>query len=226
MTGERMARATAGLIAIAAIIGLIIQFAVSWDGANDLGRAIWILLRFFTMLTNILVAILFGAYALGRFHIATPSRMGGVTLALLLVGIVYALLLSRLHHLAGGAIIANALLHRATPVMALLWWLLLAPKGHLTRKDPWIWMIYPLAYLAYALVRGSEEGVFAYPFLDFSAHGWPHVIAHVVVMAGCFLIVGHMFFWIDQRQGRRRLNEGPMESLASNPDGTDAATHR
>ncbi len=197
------ARRFAGLISLLACAGLVIQFGATLGEEHSVAAAIWTLLRFFTILTNLLVAILFGALALGRMGIATPSRLGGITIAILLVGIVYALLLDGLHPLSGGAAIANTLLHKFTPVMAPLGWLAAAPKGQLTSKDPWIWTAFPLAYFAYALLRGSVEGKFAYPFFDYPAHGWLHVFVYALAMAAGFVIVGYGLVWLDRLMARR-----------------------
>jgi hypothetical protein len=196
------ARLFAALVSFIAWVGLVIQFDVTLGMQHSLPAALWVLARFFTILTNLLVVILFGALALGRTDIATPSRLGGVTIAILLVGVVYALLLDGLHPLAGAALLADFLLHKVTPVLVPLCWLLAAPKGLLGRRDPWLWALYPLIYLAYALVRGMGEGVFAYPFLDYPAHGWGYVIAHAVAMAMGFVLTGYGLVWIDRRLGR------------------------
>ncbi|MCE7797706.1 Pr6Pr family membrane protein [Sphingobium sufflavum] len=199
-----MSGAVAGIVSLTAWAGLAVQFAATLAVEQSVPATLWILVHFFTIVTNLLLAILFGALALGRRDIATPGRLGGITLAILLVGIVYALLLTGLHPLRGGALIADGLLHKATPVLAPLGWLVAAPKGGLTRRDPWLWTLYPLAYFAYALVRGAVEGRFAYPFLDFPAHGWTHVAVHAVVMAAGFVSAGHLLLWLDQRLSRIR----------------------
>lgn len=195
-------RLFAALVSLVACAGLAIQFEATFSTQGSVSQALWVLVRFFTILTNILVAIQFGALALGRTDVATPSRLGGTTIAILLVGIVYALLLDGLHRLTGGALLADFLLHKVTPVIAPIGWLVAAPKGRLTSRDPWIWTLYPLAYLAYALLRGTREGTFAYPFLDYPAHGWLHVAAHALVMAAGFVLVGRGLVRLDRRMGR------------------------
>lgn len=201
---HRSARLFAALVALVAATGLAIQFAATLAEQGALAQALWVLVRFFTILTNLLLAVVFGALALGRTDIATPSRLGGATLAILLVGIVYALLLDGLHRLSGGAFVADILLHKVTPVLAPLGWLVAAPKGHLRARDPWLWTLYPLVYFVYAVLRGMGEGVFAYPFLNYPAHGWLHVSVHAVIMAAGFLLVGHGLLWLDRRLAHRR----------------------
>src|SRR5438270_433742 len=64
--------------------------------------------------------------------------------------------------------VQNVLLHTVTPLLALLDWVLVG----LTRpRWRWAlgWLSYPLAYLAFALVRGLMVREYPYPFLDVSS---------------------------------------------------------
>ena len=83
------------------------------------------------------------------------------------LGISYALLLRD-----SSAMVANLLLHMATPVLVPVFWFAFPPKGTLTDRDPLRWILYPLGYFLYALARGWIEQRFAYPFMDVSRLGW------------------------------------------------------
>jgi len=91
-----------------------------------------------------------------------------------------------------------------TPVLVTLYWLFLTPKGHLRRVDPWLWAMLPLAYFGYALVRGSRDGLYAYPFLDVTRLGWAQTLANAAAMALAFIIVGHAMLWLDRRLAARK----------------------
>lgn len=194
------ARLAALVIALIAWLGLAAQLQASVALAGGLGDAIWAMLRYFTVLTNLLVAALFTALALRRRF--SPFALGGVTLAILLVGVVFALLLNGLVELSGGALLADFLLHRATPVLVPLYWLAFAPKGGVGRCDPLLWALYPLGYFLYALARGAAEGRYAYPFMDVGRLGWPQTALNALVMAAGFLIAGFALFWLDRRMAR------------------------
>ena len=99
MTGSE--RGAAALIALVAWVGLVVQFAVLFGSRGSAVAALWVMLRFFTILTNLLVAVLFTGIAAGRPAFAAPWAVAGTTLAILLVGIIYVLLLRGLHPLAG-----------------------------------------------------------------------------------------------------------------------------
>jgi hypothetical protein len=81
---------------------LAVQFSATYGAHYDVSATLWILARFFTILTNLLLAVTMTAVAIGRR--VSPFLLGGITLAILLVGIVYATLLAGLHHLTGAAL--------------------------------------------------------------------------------------------------------------------------
>ena len=155
------------------------------------------MLRYFTVITNLFVALLFTASALDNTAIASPRRLAGVTLAILLVGVLFHLLLRGMVQLSGGARLADTLNHSVTPLLCVLYWLVLAPKGHLRRSDPLIWSVYPLVYLIYGMVRGWLEGAYAYPFLDLGKLGWLEVLETSGVIAAGFVVTGFGMVWLD-----------------------------
>ncbi|GGQ28841.1 integral membrane regulator [Streptomyces griseomycini] len=78
------------------------------------------------------------------------------------------------------------LLHTVIPVAALLDWLLLSPpaRTHLRQAAPWL--LYPLAYLLFSLVRGEllagSPDRYLYPFLDVAHHGYRSVLANALLL--------------------------------------------
>lgn len=200
---SRISRGLAGVIALAALIGVGAQFHASLGLLGTVAETVWVELRFFTIIANLLVAVVFGGIAGGRPGFVTPSLLGGLTLAILLVGVVYGLRLDGLVELSGGDKVADLLLHKVTPVLVALWCLAFAPKGGLTRRDPWIWAILPLAYFAYALIRGRVEGVYAYPFLDLAKLGWLRMGAEAALMGAAFMATGFVLVGLDAWMGRR-----------------------
>jgi hypothetical protein len=195
------ARLFAGLIALLAVAGIVLFLEADIEKSGSLGQSVWVLVRFFTILTNVLVAVVFGLIAFG-IHIQ-PRFVAGTVLAIVLVGVVYELLLRGLVDLTAGSAIANVLLHRATPIAAPIFWLLFTPKGTLRYADPPLWAAFPFAYLVYALIRGGFEGVYAYPFIDLGKLGATQVAINAIVISIGFFAVGAALVWLDRRLGRR-----------------------
>jgi hypothetical protein len=155
------------------------------------------MLRYFTILTNLIVAFVFTGVALGRSAFANPSLLGGMTMAIVLVGVVNHLLLRGLLELSGGAKLADTILHYVVPLAVLIFWLVLSEKGRLSRRDPLRWAIFPFAYLIYALARGAAEGKYAYPFLDVAQYGAPRAGVTCLLILVAFLAGGFALVWVD-----------------------------
>jgi len=197
------ARLAAGAVAVTAWTGMAVQFSASLDLAGSPGAALWVMLRYFTIIANLLAAFLFTGIML-RNRYASPRLLGGVVLAMLLVGVVYGLLLRGLLELSGGARLADLLLHSVTPVLVPLYWLVFARTGELSRSDPWLWCLLPLLYFGYALARGVAEGIYAYPFMNVARLGWPQTVANAVLMALGFLTAGYVLVGLDRLPRRSK----------------------
>jgi hypothetical protein len=191
-----MPRLAAALVALICWAGLAIQFSASYANHPDVLVTAWILARFFTVLTNLLVAVIMTLVALGGRPSAT--LLGGATLAILLVGAVYWTLLQGLHALAGPALVANVLLHKVSPVLMLLWWVLFAPRARLHWSAPLWWILYPVAYLLYVLGRGQFDGKYPYPFLDTGKLGWTQTALNMGGIGLGFLLAGLALVWVDR----------------------------
>lgn len=201
----KIGRVLAAGIAAVAWTGLGLQFRASMAQLdNDVVMTMWVVFRYFTVITNFLVAIVFSAQAFGRSRIASPFILAGVTLAILLVGVVYMTLLKGMIELSGGALLADTLNHKVTPVLCGLYWLLIAKKGKLDWNDPMKWALLPLAYFIYGIWRGKTEGKYAYPFLNLDKLGWSQVLANAAVIAAGFIAVGYIMVWLDRRMAGRR----------------------
>lgn len=190
-----MPRLAAALVAIVCWAGLAIQFSATYAHQHDIVLTLWILLRFFTIITNLLVALIMTWIAIGGQ--LSALLLGGVTLAILLVGVVYFTLLQGLVQLSGEALLADTLLHKISPVLMALWWLLFAPRAKLGFKAPFLWALYPLAYFVYALVRGRADRIYPYPFMDVHKLGWLQSVLNAGGIALGFIIAGLALVWID-----------------------------
>jgi hypothetical protein len=197
------ARTAAALLALITWAGLAIQFHATFALAGSFGSTMAVLLWYFTITTNLLVAIVFTGIALGRESFAGSSLLGGTTLYILLVGVIYNLLLHGLQELSGGSAIANILLHMVTPILVPIFWLIFAKKGELTRRDPLLWAIYPLAYLFYALIRGEVTHRYPYPFMNVNELGVGRTSVNALLIAVAFLVASWLFVWLDSVLSRR-----------------------
>jgi len=197
-------RVFAAIISVVAISGIGLEWSSLINNGHSALAAAWMVARFFTILTNALLAVVFANIALRGTKAIPPRLLAGTASVMVLVGVVYALLLQGARPLAGATAVADFLLHKTTPVLSLIFWLAYAPKGALNWRDPLDWSLYPLAYLIYALIRGRFDGIYPYPFIDVAANGWPIVILTAAMIALGFIGAGQLMVWLDKALARRR----------------------
>jgi hypothetical protein len=97
-------------------------------------------------------------------------------------------------------------LHRIFPIVVLIDWTLRPPRHLLTYQQALIWMVVPLGYLVYSLIRGPLVEWYPYPFLDPRRPGGYLLVAAygVAIAIGFFLFVAlivvidrHVRLWIE-----------------------------
>jgi len=191
-------RIVAFLIAAAAWAGLAVQF-VLLHAHNSVPLSLGIMAGYFTILTNVIVAIVFTGVVLSFRIFRAEWLLAGVMLSILLVGIVSALLLQGALENSGGSALVDKLLHVVTPILVTLYWIFFVRKGTLALRHIVPWAAFPLAYLAYALIRGSLTGNYVYPFLNASALGWSRVAVNAAVITLVFLAAAWFVVWLDRR---------------------------
>ncbi len=207
ITLQPVAHVFAALIALSAWTGLAVQFDATLGANGTVGAALWILLRFFTIMVALAVALTFTALAL-RPRVASPALLGGLTLNALLVAIVYRALIAGTLVQSDQEKLADLFLHGITPVLVLLFWLLCVPRGALRVRDVWPWAAAPLLYFAYALMRGGADGIYPYPFLDVGRIGFVAVLRNAAVIAAGFLVAEFGLVWVDRWLGSKSSRAG------------------
>jgi hypothetical protein len=163
-------------------------------------------LSFFTVLTNILVALcltfsLWPSSNAGRFF-SLPAVQSGIAVYILVVGLVYSFVLRPLWHPQGFQLLADRLLHDGIPLLYLLFWFLFVPKGVLQWKAAAAWLIYPFVYLIYSLLRGSVTGWYPYPFINAAELSYTRIFLNISMMLGVFLGVGLLLIAVNRSMKR------------------------
>ena len=183
------ARIVALGVGVLALAALRMQFDALLEpvASGPVWAKIWVMAAYFTILTNGLVAVAMFAAAQGR---ALSGRVaGGVLLSILMVGIIYYVILARLWDPQGLAYWADQGLHTAVPLATLGWWLAFAPKDARLRDLPF-WLIWPLVYCLYSLIRGAMTGFWPYPFIDLPALGPLRLSLNIAGLVVAFGLLG------------------------------------
>ena len=192
-------RVTAAVIACIAWFALGLQvylmIAAAPEGSPAVLDRVVNYFSFFTILTNLLVAVMLTVPLVatkttwGRFFSSATAR-AGTTVYIVIVGATYSLLLRQLWNPQGAGKVADVLLHDAVPVFYVVYWLIFAPKAGLRWKNALLWLMYPIAYMLYTLVRGVITGWYPYHFIDAGALGFPRALGNAAGLLLVFFVVG------------------------------------
>ena len=165
---------------------------------------------FFTVQSNILVAITTGMLAVRLTRSSTTFRVLRLTalIAITITGIVYHLALAGLQEMSDKEATADWVLHTASPILCLVGWLMFGPRGQVTRRVAGLCVTFPLAWLAYTLIRGElvddrfGHPFYPYPFLDVAELGYGNVAVSIALIAALFAVLALLGRVLDRRLSR------------------------
>ena len=208
---NRSAKTQQTYLAIGAIIAwfaVVVQFyllIVNWIAAVP--ETIIRFFSFYTILTNILVALCFTVLLLkpksgwGRFF--SKSTTGtAIAVYITIVGIVYNIILRFIWNPQGLQMVVDESLHLIIPVLFILYWLIFAPKAGLRWKNVFPWLIFPFVYLLLILIRGALSGFYPYPFIDVKTLGYNKVLLNSGGLCIAFLLLSLLFVTIAKLMSR------------------------
>lgn len=216
MTAKNIYRIIYILIGIA---GLMIQFGIV-DGTFHV-----VSLVYYTVLSNILCVLYFilrmiydnkqspGHSPFGEFILSVHTKYA-VTMCILLTFLVYHFLLAPTFGTGPSQLsphtISNYILHYIIPVMTLIDFLVFdKDKGKVKWIDTIRWMVIPLVYFIFILLRaplagniGSTSSPYPYPFIDFTIQPATSVFINIGILFVVFLILGSILILIDYTSRR------------------------
>lgn len=201
----RLAHAAVAAVAGFAVVyqlGLILQGHGVLDDVSPppMGVRIERLVSYFTIQSNLLVALTSGALAAGvgaERRWARVLRLDALV-AITVTGVIHWFLLRPLLELEGPDLVADQLLHVVVPLLALLGWLLATPAGWLRRADLPLVAVYPALYVAYTLVHGAARDWYPYPFIDVLDLGYPRALLHGAGVVLLMLVLAVLFVGLDR----------------------------
>lgn len=196
VTGHRAAAVIAAVGWLALAMQLAVSLTMLTADGHSVASAVWRYFGYFTILTNLLVALTMTRVAQGQWPGGTPPdapAITGVVLTIAIVCVSYDLLLSgRVPAMGPLWWTADRLLHYVVPVLSVAWWTLWVPKRGLGALDPVRWLAYPVGYLVYALVRGAVDGWYPYYFVDVGALGYGPALTNAALLSAGMLVTGYV----------------------------------
>ncbi|KJZ45292.1 Pr6Pr family membrane protein [Pseudomonas fluorescens] len=203
------------LVAMAAMLGwagLSIQMYLilhsRWTLGASLIGGLMSFFSYFTVLSNTLVATVLTCEWTSRESAARrwflqPWVSSAIAVSIAVVSLAYNLLLRHLWHPEGWQWLADELLHDIMPLLFLGYWWWCVPKGTLRVWHIALWVIYPLLYFAYALLRGHLLAVYPYPFVDVDKLGYPQVFINAGGLLAGFVVIALLVIGLDRWRARR-----------------------
>jgi len=198
------------ILVIAGWFALIAQFYLIIENrVASLAETVARYFGFFTILTNILVAVcctflLFKPGSVAARFFSKATTQTAIAVYITVVGLIYNIVLRFLWKPEGLQMIVDELLHTVIPLLFIVQWYLYAPKQGLKWKDIFPWLIYPLLYLIYTLFRGSFSGFYPYPFINANELGYNKVWINCIGLLIFFLFLSSLFVAIAKLTIKRK----------------------
>lgn len=165
-------------------------------------------ISFFTILTNALVAItatfilLKSKSKIGLF-LTKSTTLTATTIYILVVGAVYNLILRFIWNPEGIDMVVDELLHSVIPLLFLIYWFAFVRKDEVQWKNVFPWMLYPLIYFIYIIIRGALCGRYPYPFVDVNTLGYSAVFTNSAILTLAFGILSLLFIGLAKVLNRK-----------------------
>lgn len=149
---------------------------------------------FFTILTNILVALFFTVSVFktnkSPFNIfLKKGTLTAITAFILIVGLVYQIALRDIWNPTGLQRVVDELLHTIIPLFMLGYWSRNIKRDELRLKPIFLWLLYPVFYLIFVFVRGHFSGFYPYPFLNVSEIGYENTLLNIAIIFGTAIVI-------------------------------------
>lgn len=191
-------------IAVLSVFAVISQFGLMLENStHSVFETTVRFFSFFTILTNTLVAVYFTRLSfrwLKDRHtmVLHFKALTAITVYITIVGLVYQVLLRHIWNPTGLQKLVDEILHSVNPLLVIAFWLLNRSRYTLQYGGIVSWLIFPLLYLTYVLIRGHLSGFFPYPFLNVPVIGFKQVMINSVGMTVLLIAVSLLFTWLSR----------------------------
>jgi hypothetical protein len=108
----------------------------------------------------------------------------------------------------------DTVVHRIMPLAVIVDWVIDPPTRRITFRASLLWLVYPLLWTAYTLVRGALTGWYPYPFLDPAGGGYGSVAIYVMAIFGFGVVLCAVIAWVGSALGARRATADERRARA------------
>ena len=206
-------------------IGVIVFYMIMWPhfrnyASNQISGINY--LAYFTFLANISISmwlLLAGVSIILKLErlkkiLVSPKIFCGVILYALITGLVYygaiRWIITPFPWYLWWARLSDAFFHAITPIVALLLFVYMKIIHNNTNHVPlkhrhiFLWLVFPLAYFVFSMIRGHLADWFPYPFFDMNWEfiitlgipSWLYIFLLVVLFLALFYLIGFVIMKI------------------------------
>lgn len=169
----------------------------------------WI--SYFTILSNITVTVVTLMLLFKPELFTRTDKVGNRWRALRLdsllmisiTGIVYNVLLKG-GEKVGWDLLSDTLQHALNPIVTVVVFLLVGPRGLIDLKTIARAMVVPILWAVFALMRGQVIGAYPYFFLDVATVGWMSVITFILAIMVFAIVIALVFLAYDKLVTKRQ----------------------
>ncbi len=190
------------IIALLAWLAVVLQlYLIITNRIASLPETIIRFFSFYTILTNILVAIHFSYRAWGKqgkfaSFFTRPSTATAITVYITIVGLIYNVILRLTWQPTGLQLVVDELLHTLIPLLCIVYWWLYDRTSAIPWKSFLTWLWYPGAYFVFIILRGMPSGYYPYPFINVQELGYEKTLVNDVVILLVFVMASMLFIGI------------------------------
>jgi len=165
---------------------------------GSIAEELFVYFGFFTVWTNILIALAFTApllnpdRKLSNFFMR-PAVRAALASYIFMVSVVYHMAIAPSWDPQGFTLLTAHGLNTVMPMLYIFDWLFFAEKRPIFYKHLPYWVIYPAVYGVTIIILGSLTNVYPYTFLDVSLIGIGNVLLNMLGLVAVFAVVGPIF---------------------------------
>ncbi|MBI9010526.1 MAG: Pr6Pr family membrane protein [Tenericutes bacterium] len=198
-----MKRKFALLIVILSTLGIIFTliYHVLDNPTTMLASGLGIF-KYFTILSNLVVTVYFWLlFSLKQDKYEKFNKLlGGVTIYITVTGLVFVFILQSGFHQVGLDLLGSILCHYIIPILTVAFLIIYRKDYHFKFKDILVWMIFPLAYIGFVLIRGAFTSNYIYPFLELDSLGAVKFLLNVFALLFFFIALSIILVFLTRQK--------------------------
>jgi len=203
-----MKKLIAFVLALAGWYGVTAQYFLMLDNrVVDIMETTTRFFSYFTILTNILVAVYFTSVLIqgnSRHRLfSSPGSLTAITGYITIVGLIYQIALRHLWQPEGQQWLVDELLHTVIPMAVIIYWYFNESTLPIRFQQIGTWLLYPLVYLILILVRGYLSGFYPYPFVDVPTLGLLRVLLIAACLIVLYILLSVLYIWLHSRANQQ-----------------------